>query len=177
MSSTSESVPSVGVDQISAKNQASKNNALLAIAVAALVGGTVNILWVCMPHDWEIPFYIAAGLIGKRAITGGAPMWVLGMALHFFIAFIWATVYYLASRKFSLLTEYPLLSGINFGVWVELFMKLVVLPLSGLHAKEPVAIQDLAGKVLLFGLPVAYSITRFAPAKTAHNRFDREAAL
>ena len=150
------------IQDSTARNSTVKKNVVLAIAVGALVGGTVNILWVCIPHDWDIPFYIAAGLIGKRAIHGGAGMWVLGMGLHFFISCIWATVYYLASRKLPFLTEYPLVCGINFGVWVELFMKLVVLPLSGLHAREPIGIPDLVGKALLFGLPVAYSIHHFA---------------
>ena len=157
MSSASESIK-VSADE----SPTVKNNVILAILAGAFVGGTVNILVVCIPHDWDIPFYIAAGLIGKRAIHGGAGMWVLGMGLHFFISCIWATVYYLASRKLPFLTEYPLICGLNFGVWVELFMKLVVLPLSGLHATEPIGIQDLAGKALLFGLPVAYSVRQFA---------------
>ena len=142
-----------------------KNNAVLAIIVGAFVGGTVNILVVCIQAGWDIPIFIAAGLLGRRAIHGGAGIWVLGLALHFFIACIWAAVYYLASRKLPFLTEYPLVCGVNFGVWVELFMKLVVLPHSGLHATEPIGIQDLAGKALLFGLPVVYSVSHFAPAK------------
>ena len=142
-----------------------KNNAVLAIAVGALVGGTINILWVCIKDGWDVPLYIAAELVGRQAIHGGAGIWVLGLALHFFIACIWAAVYYLASRKLPFLTEYPLVCGVNFGVWVELFMKLVVLPHSGLHATEPIGIQDLAGKALLFGLPVVYSVSHFAPAK------------
>jgi len=157
MSSASQSIK-----VSAAENPTAKNHALLAILVGTLVGGTVNILVVCLQAGWVIPFYIAAGLIGKRAIHGGAGMWVLGMGLHFFISCIWATVYYLASRKLPFLTEYPLICGLNFGVWVELFMKLVVLPLSGLHATEPIGIQDLAGKALLFGLPVAYSVRQFA---------------
>jgi len=166
MSSASESMRvSGGVSQSSAKGHALKNNALLAIAVGAFAGGGINILWVCAPHDWDIPYYIAAGLIGKRAINGGVRMWVLGMALHFLISCIWATVYYLASRKLTFLTEYPLLLGINFGFWVELFMKLVVIPLSALHATEPIGISDLVGKALLFGLPVVYCISYLAPAR------------
>jgi hypothetical protein len=141
-----------------------RKNAILAIAVGAFVGGTVNILWVCIQEGWVIPLYIAAGLLGRQVVHGGAPIWVLGMALHFFIAGTWATVYYLASRKLPFMTQYPLIGGVNFGVWVELFMKLVVLPYSGLHNREPIGIDDLALKVLLFGLPVAYSVHYFAPA-------------
>jgi hypothetical protein len=143
-----------------------RNNVLLAIIVGAFVGGTVNILWVCIQEGGDIPLYIAAGLLGRHAaIHGGTGTWILGMVLHFFIACIWATVYYVASRKLPFLTEYPLIGGVNFGVWVELFMKLVVLPHSGLHATEPIALQDLALKVLLFGLPVAYSVRYFARAR------------
>jgi len=143
-----------------------KNNVVLAIAVGAFVGGTVNILWVCIQEGWDIPLYIAAGLLGRQAIHGGAGTWVLGLVLHFFIACTWATVYYLASRKLPFLTEYPFICGVNFGVWVQLFMLLVVLPHSGLHATEPVTLYGLAVKIVVFGLPVAYSVHRFAPPRT-----------
>jgi hypothetical protein len=142
-----------------------KKNVVLAIAVGAFVGGTVNILWVCIQEGWDIPLYIAAGLLGRQAIQGGAGTWVLGLVLHFFIACIWATVYYLASRKLPFLTEYPFIGGVNFGVWVQMFMLLVVLPHSGLHGTEPVTLYGLAVKIVVFGLPVAYSVRHFAPAR------------
>jgi hypothetical protein len=148
-----------------------KKNVVLAIAVGAFVGGTVNILWVCIQEGWDIPLYIAAGLLGRQAIRGGAGTWVLGLALHFFIACIWATVYYLFSRKLPFLTEYPLIGGVNFGVWVQLFMLLVVLPHSGLHGTEPVTLYGLAVKILVFGLPVAYSVRHFAPARAPRQVF------
>jgi hypothetical protein len=150
-----------------AESRTLTKNALLAIVVAGFIGGTINIVYVCIHDGWDIPYYIAAALIGKRGIDGGPVMWSFGMALHFIISCIWSSVYYLASRKLSMLIEHPLLSGVNFGVWVELFMKLVVIPHSHLRALEPVGLSDLTGKVLLFGLPVAYSIRYFAPARTA----------
>jgi len=144
-----------------------KKNVVLAIAVGAFVGGTVNILWVCTQDGWDIPLYIAAGPLGRQAaIHGGAGTWGLGLILHYFIACTWATVYYLASRKLPLLTEYPLIGGVNFGVWVQLFMLLVVLPHSGLHSTEPVTLYGLAVKIVVFGLPVAYSVRHFAPARS-----------
>ena len=146
-----------------------KKNVVLAIAVGAFVGGTVDILMACIHEGWDIPLYIAAGLLGRRAIQGGAGMYVLGLLLHFFIACSWATVYYLASRKLPFLTEYPLLCGLNFGVWVLLFMTLVVLPLSGLHGTGPltprILLEGLARKMLVIGLPIAYSVRYFAPAR------------
>jgi hypothetical protein len=142
-----------------------KKNVVLAIAVGAFVGGTVNILWVCIQDGWNIPLYIAAGLLGRQATHGGAGTWVLGFVLHFFIACTWATVYYLASRKLPFLTEYPFICGVNFGVWVQLFMLLVVLPHDALHVAVPVTLYGLAVKIVVFGLPVAYSVRYFAPAR------------
>ena len=142
-----------------------KNNVLLAIILGAFVGGTVNILWVCIQDGWDIPLYIAAGLLGRQATHGGAGTWVLGLVLHYFIACTWAAVYYLSSRKLPFLTEYPFICGVNFGVWVQLFMLLVVLPHDALGGTVPVTLYGLAVKVVVFGLPVAYSVHRFAPAR------------
>ena len=152
------------VSGLTAGQLTTTKNVVLAIAVGAFVGGTVDILWVCVQDSWDIPLYIAAGLLGRQAIHGGAAIWTLGMVLHFFIAGIWATVYYVASRKLPFLTEHPFIGGVNFGVWVQLFMLLVVLPHSGLHSTEPIALYGLAAKVVEFGLPVAYSVRYFAPA-------------
>ena len=71
----------------------------------------MDILWVCIHDGWDIPLYIAAGLLGQAVVHGGAAIWTLGMVLHFFIAVIWASVYYVASRKLPFLTEYPFISG------------------------------------------------------------------
>ena len=74
---------------------------------------------------------IAAGLLGRDAArAGGLPTAFLGGFLHYFIAFGVVVTYYLASRKISLLTRRPWISGAVYGVLVYLFMNLVVLPLS-----------------------------------------------
>ncbi len=148
-----------------------KKNIVLAIAVGALIAGTVDILWACIEEGWDIPLYVAAGLLGRGAIQGGAGTYVLGLLLHFFIASSWATVYYLASRKLPFMIEYPLICGLNFGAWVELFMNIVVLPLSGLHATDPLTprhlLYGLAMKMVVIGLPIAYSVRHFAPTRAS----------
>ncbi len=86
MIAVSESIRGSAVESPTAKNKV-----FLAIAVGAFVGGTVDILWVCIQDGWDIPLYIAAGLLGRQAVIhGGAAIWTLGMVLHFFIAVIWA---------------------------------------------------------------------------------------
>jgi hypothetical protein len=49
-------------------------------------------------------------------------MWVLGIALYFCIACVLVRVYYPASRKLPFLTDHPLISRVNFCVWVQLFI-------------------------------------------------------
>jgi len=143
-----------------------KREVFWAIGVGATIAGTVDILMACLQEGWDIPLYIAAGLLGRQAIHGGAAIYVLGVFLHFFIACSWATVYYLASRKLPFMIEYPFLSGLNFGAWVELFMNLIVLPLSGLRANGPFTLryllEGLASHMVVIGLPIAYSVRRFA---------------
>jgi hypothetical protein len=98
MISESESIRGSAVESPSVKK-----NVVLAIVVGAVVGGTLNILWVCIQEGWDIPLYIAVGLLGRHAIRGGAGTWVLGLILHFFIVCIWATVITLPAANFHFL--------------------------------------------------------------------------
>jgi len=74
--------------------------------------------------------YIASGALGSDAFKGGLATAALGAALHFFIAFVVAAVYYAASRKLAALCRDPTIWGLAFGAAVYLFMNFLVLPLS-----------------------------------------------
>ena len=144
-----------------------KKNALLAIAVGGLIAGTVDLLQACILFGWDIPLSIAGGLLGPQAADhGGVGTYVLGVFLHFFIALSAAAIYYAASRRLVFLREYPLVCGLYFGATVELVMRLIVLPLSALHARGPSTLHDLIQGLLVHmvvvGLPISYSVRRFA---------------
>ena len=143
-----------------------KNKAIKAIAAGGLIAGTLDLLQACTLFGWDIPLFIAAGLLGSKAEHGGVGAYVLGVILHFFIACSAATIYYAASRKLPFMTEYPLICGLFFGAAVEDVMNLVVLPLSALHARGPYELRDLiqglAIHMVVVGLPIAYSVRRFA---------------
>lgn len=143
-----------------------KGNAVLAIAVGGLTAGTLDLLQACILFGWDIPLAIAGGLLGRQAFNGGAGTYVLGVFLHFFIACSAAAVYYAASRQLRFLTEHPLVCGLFFGAAVEEVMNLVVLPLSALHARGPYKLHDLILGLLVhmvvIGLPISYSVRRFA---------------
>jgi Na+/alanine symporter len=143
-----------------------KKNALLAIAVGGLIAGTLDLLQACILFGWDIPLSIAGGLLGRQAFEGGAGTYVLGVFLHFFIACSAAAVYYAVSRRLVFMKEQPLVCGLFFGAAVEEVMRLIVLPLSALHARGPYQLQDLILGLLvhmvIVGLPISYSIRRFA---------------
>ena len=146
--------------------QSAKHNALLAIAVGGVIAGTLDLLQACILFGWDIPLSIAGGLLGRQAVHGGAGTYILGVLLHFFIACSAAAIYYAASRKLRFLTEHPLVCGLLFGAAVEEVMSLVVLPLSALHARGPYQLHDLIQGLLVHmvvvGLPISYSVRRFA---------------
>ena len=141
-------------------------SALLAIAVGGLIVGALDLTQACILFGWKIPFAIAGGLLGRRAFHGGPGIYLLGVALHFFIAFSAAEVYYAASRRLDFLIEHPLVCGLFYGAAVEEVMNLVVLPLSALHERGPYRLHDLllglGVHMVVVGLPISFSTRYFA---------------
>ena len=148
-----------------AQRATDKKSALAAVGVGGLVAGTIDLLHACILFGWDIPLKIAGGLLGRRAFTAGAGTYVLGVLLHYFIAVSAAAIYYGASRRLTYLRESWIVCGLFFGAAVEEVMRLVVLPLSALHARGPYQLKDLilglAVHSVLVGLPIAYSVRRF----------------
>jgi heme/copper-type cytochrome/quinol oxidase subunit 4 len=123
-------------------------------------------LQACIQDGWDIPLTIAEGLIGARAEHGGVGTYVLGVFLHFCIAFTAAAVYYAASRRLTFLKEHPLVCGLYFGATVKLVMHLIVFPLCAFHETSPLPIHDLIvgllQKMVVVGLPISFSVRRFS---------------
>jgi len=151
-------------------NATPKPNALAAIAAGGLIAGALDLTQACILFGKDIPLSIAAGLLGTNPFHTGAGAYVLGVFLHFFIACSAAAVYYATSRRLTFMTEHPLVCGLCFGVGVELFMRLVVLPLCALHARGPYQLQDLIQGLLihmvLVGLPISFAVRHFAKSKS-----------
>src|SRR5262245_10184888 len=71
---------------------------------------------------------IAAGLLGANSYDGGFVTAGLGLALHFFVAFVVVSIFYLASRRIEFLTTHPVVSGVLYGFGVYVVMYWFVLP-------------------------------------------------
>ncbi len=114
---------------------------------------------------------IASGLIGSASYQGGWATTLLGVSLHFLIAFIWATIYYGGSLKIPSLTLRPFICGPLYGVVVYFAMQMIVLPLSAIRkppftfAQPLQMLQGIIVHILFVGLPIAISARRAARDK------------
>jgi uncharacterized membrane protein YagU involved in acid resistance len=153
-----------------------KSRALLPILIGGLIAGTLDISYACIysyirrgTKPWVVLQSVASGALGQPAFTGGAKTAALGLAFHFLIALIAATVYYFASRVISFMITHAVISGIVFGICVYLVMNLVVLPLSRIPVKVPLWAYpwpSLIGGTLIhmfgIGLPIALVVRKFS---------------
>jgi uncharacterized membrane protein YagU involved in acid resistance len=107
---------------------------------------------------------ISRGLIGQAALNGGVGIALLGLLLHFTVAFGAATTFCLASRKLTWMLRRPFTSGLLFGVAVYFFMNFVVVPLSAIHRWPMVGtlfFVNLLQHMFVVGLPIALAARNF----------------
>ncbi len=107
----------------------------------------------------RIPQSIAAGLLGRSAFDGGAMAAALGVALHYFIAFLIVATFMLISRAMPFLLRRPIVTGLVYGIGVYFVMNLIVVPLSAASAGKlvmgPVLVNGLLVHAFGVGLPSA----------------------
>jgi hypothetical protein len=139
-----------------------------AILWGGLLGGAGDFFFAFFFYGWKIRVFqsVAAGLIGRTAAYGGGvPTFLLGIALHFVVAFIWAALFWGLSRKLPKLVEYAIPAGLIYGLVIFYGMNSVVLPLSALHLNAwppPWAPWPIAGHMFLVGLPIALVAQKFS---------------
>ncbi len=99
-----------------------------AVLAAGLLSGALDITaafitWMPRGVSARIILQgIASGLLGPSAFREGAPTMALGLLLHFFIAFFWATAFYITSRSLPILVARPLLFGPLYGILIYVVM-------------------------------------------------------
>ena len=147
-----------------------KFGALRAIVTAGLVVGVLDIssafvIWwqrgIALRRGLQ---GITAGLLGARSYEGGMATAGLGLALHFFVAFVVVSIFYLASRRIPFLTKQPLISGVFYGIGVYIVMYWLVLPTVFSTFRHRLANELLAVAIhiCLIGLPTAFIVRRYS---------------
>lgn len=113
------------------------NGAIGTILKTGLLAGTLDILcaliqfYIKTGKDPAIVLgFIASGVFGKTALTGGTLMAFAGLFFHFVIAFIWTIFFFLLYPKISFLSKNKFLSGFGYGFFIWIVMTRIVVPLS-----------------------------------------------
>ena len=88
----------------------------------------------------------------------------LGLALHFFVAFVVVSVFYLASRKIPFLMKQPLVSGAFYGIGVYIVMYWFVLPTAFPTFRHRLwnELLAIAIHICLIGWPTAFIVRRYS---------------
>jgi hypothetical protein len=147
-----------------------KSEAFRAILTAGLVVGVLDIssafvIW------WQRGVGarrglqgIAAGLLGAKSFDGGLVTASLGLVLHFFVAFVVVSIFYLASRKIEFLTIHAVVSGVLYGIGVYIVMYWFVLPMAFPTFRHRMGNELLAVAIhiSLIGLPCALIVRRYS---------------
>jgi len=102
--------------------------------------------------------FIASGVFGKQAFSGGTIMVFWGALFHFLIALLFTAFFFLIFPKIKWLGQNKLLAGILYGIFVWVVMNCLVLPLSNTRPLPFDAGKALIAALILItcvGLPVS----------------------
>jgi phage shock protein PspC (stress-responsive transcriptional regulator) len=146
-------------------------NPAKAISIAGLTCGALDISAALVVYGLmgskplRLLQGIAGGILGPRTYSGGTSTALLGLVLHFVIAFGAAAVFFLASRVVPLLLNHAVVSGVLYGIAVYFFMNRVVVQLSA-ATKFPFSVKMMLIGVIIHifcvGIPISLSIRRYA---------------
>jgi hypothetical protein len=144
---------------------------LKAIILTGLLAGTLDITSAVVASQVPpIPVgrYIATGIFGREALSGGVGMGVLGLFLHYVIAFSWTILFFLAYPKVSILSKNKIVVGLCYGIVVWLVMNLIVVPMSSVP-RGPLQLRGIIINVsilmVMIGLPISIMAHRYYSAK------------
>jgi hypothetical protein len=151
---------------VSISTATQKSSLALPILVGGGVAGLLDMTSAYITFGRFMPIGIAGGIVGAAGRHVSVGQYILGLSIHYFIAFSAATVYCLASKKLEFLREHFIVCGLFYGIAVFLAMQLVVLPLSACHAIGPYQyrglVQGLLAHMFLIGLPISISLRKLS---------------
>ena len=114
--------------------------------------------------------YVASGVFGKEAFTGGVPMAAWGLLFHYVIAFAFTLFFFWIYPKINLQSKNKIITGLVYGAFVWAVMNLVVIRLSNIPPPPPFDFSkvSIAMLILMFciGLPISLLIGKYYSGKT-----------
>jgi uncharacterized membrane protein YagU involved in acid resistance len=155
------------------------NNAARSILLAGFVAGLLDITAAIISFylnrnqpPTRMFQFIASGVLGTSAFTGGIGTAALGLLFHFMLAYIFTIAFYVIYPRINLLLKNKIITGLAYGVMVWCIMNLVVLPLSNAPAVPLQTKGVIIGMLIIMfcvGLPIALFAHRFYARKLQRN--------
>jgi hypothetical protein len=113
--------------------------------------------------------YIASGVFGKSAMSGGVDMIIAGLVFHYIIAFAFTLVFFWLFPKIKIARQHTVLTGILYGAFIWAVMNLVVVPLSGIGSRPfnwENALINLLILIVCMGIPLSFMALTFYKRKS-----------
>lgn len=142
-----------------------------ALVIAWLLAGTLDIIAAISYYALStgrnpvvVLLYIASGVFGREAFSGGTLMAILGGVFHYTIALGWSMLFLVAYPRMKFLAKSKLMTGIGYGLFIWLVMNLVVLPLSKVAQPSFDPVRVATGIIILMvcvGAPISLVIGRY----------------
>ena len=143
-----------------------KKRLLTVILLSGLLAGTLDIVAAFIHYyinynknPLRVLLFIASGVFGKSAYTGGNAMYVAGAVFHYLIAYSFTVVFFLFYPLISKLRFNRVVTGIVFGALIWLVMNLVVIPLSktpSIPFHWPKALLAIGILIIAIGIPLSF---------------------
>ena len=153
------------------KSAATASHAEKAIVIAGLLCGVLDgIAAAVLSHSYggttmRMFQGIARGVLGTSALKGGVATALLGVALHFLIAFGGRRRLLSGQPLYKCVDHRPLICGVLYGAAIHLFMTFVVIPLSKIGHRPIVPrvfLWVLAIHMVIVGPSISLAIRRYS---------------
>ncbi len=143
-----------------------------AILKAGLLVGTLDILAAIVYYliqtgkkdGFVILKYVASGLFGKDAFSGGNVMVLTGLFLHYIIAFAFTVLLFWLFPRVNPFLKNKILMGIIYGGFIWMVMNLMVVPLSSIGKQPFNAVSAIVNMLILIaciGIPLSIRANNF----------------
>lgn len=133
-----------------------------------LAGAIISATIMNQKFPNKIFHYIASGVFGKAAFSGGSSMIIWGTLFHYLIAYTFTIFYFLIYPKVGFLASNKIVSGILYGAFVWVIINQIVVPLSNVTRGPFNITQAIVGMVvliLMIGLPIAFNAHKYYTAE------------
>jgi len=156
---------------INFKSTLQMNKLLSRITTAGLIVGTLDILSAFIYYYIKtgknpllILQYIASGIYGKEAFSGGSTMMLTGLVLHYVIAMAFTIFFFWIFPKIKDLSKNKIMTGIFYGIFIWVVMNRAIVPLSKIpNAPFNIvnALINAAILIICIGIPLSFMANAF----------------